>query len=339
MYAIDVASESSDSLASSSEFASSSSAYSHRPASEIASLSVLSPPTSPTSSSFTSKIASSLRRTFKKRKSTHRLTVYGPELTTTSSISPTLPSFIVNVIGNPLTSLDLACKSASQLENLIASLSYESYPNVTSLEIRFPPLEEKDMQYTHLRLPRSGSDLPPITKVSLLGWNLDLVKWLTAHFRLTQFRLGGESPCDSASIQKLIDGNMETLTDLGLVLGSEDFFNLSCMYNLEHFEVRVLHPDSFGAQDTIRTVSKVLRLNTLKSVRIILNEAEDNRVPLEVLEEHSGPDTSGWTDQSLRTLLFDFDDNYLVAKDGIDTLLNAYDARVVSTINKRNVSL
>ncbi|KAF9017744.1 hypothetical protein BDZ89DRAFT_369363 [Hymenopellis radicata] len=208
-------------------------------------------------------------------------------------------------------------------------------PTSQALEIRFPPLEEKDMQYTHLRLPRSGSDLPPITKVSLFGWNLDLVNWLTAHFRLTQFRLGGESPCDSASIQKLIDTNMETLTDLGLVLGSKDFFNLSCMYNLEHFEVRVLHPDSFGAQDTIRTVSKVLRLNTLKSVRIILDEAEDNRMPLEVLEEHTGPDTS---DQGLRTLLFDFDDNYLVAKDGIDTLLDAYDARVVSTINKRNVS-
>ncbi|KAF9017743.1 hypothetical protein BDZ89DRAFT_369470 [Hymenopellis radicata] len=83
MYTIDVASESSDSLASSSEFASSSSVYSHRPASEIASFSTSSPPTSPTSSpptsptssSFTSKIVSSLRRTFKQRKSTPRLTV------------------------------------------------------------------------------------------------------------------------------------------------------------------------------------------------------------------------------------------------------------------------
>ncbi|KAF9017731.1 hypothetical protein BDZ89DRAFT_1140515 [Hymenopellis radicata] len=139
MYTIDVASESSDSLASSSEFASSSSEYSHRPASEIASFSTSSPPTSPTSSSFTSKIASSLRRPFKRRKSTPRLTVSGPELAKAFTISPTLPSLIV--IGNPLTSLDLTCKSASQLENFLAPLSYESYPNLTSLEIRFPPPE------------------------------------------------------------------------------------------------------------------------------------------------------------------------------------------------------
>ncbi|KAF8909134.1 hypothetical protein CPB85DRAFT_1307878 [Mucidula mucida] len=215
MYTIDVASESSDSFASSS-----SSGYSH-PASEIASFSTSSPPTSPAASSFTSKIASSLRRTFKKRISTPRLTVYGSDLSSTTSICPTLPSIIFNVNGNPLKSLSLTCKSASQLENFLASLSSASYPNVTSLEIRFVPLREKDMQYAHLHLPRAGSDLPPITKVSLSGWNLHLVDWLTTHFRLTEFYLKGQSPCASVSMQKLIDANTETLTDLGLVLGSK----------------------------------------------------------------------------------------------------------------------
>ncbi len=102
------------------------------------------------------------------------------------------------------------------------------------------------------------------------------------------------------------------------------------MDNLEHFEVQVLHPDAFGAQDTIRTVSKVLRLHTLKSVSIILDEEENSRIPSEVLEEHVGPILASGGGKGLQALLFDFDDNYLVAKDGIDALLNAYDARIVS---------
>ncbi|KAF8909174.1 hypothetical protein CPB85DRAFT_1307979 [Mucidula mucida] len=196
-----------NSLASLSESTSSCSASSHPSTSEIASSITSSPPRSPSASSFTSKIASSLRQTFRKRKTTSRVTFALPELKT-SSLSPARPSG--HFAGNPTTSLHISCQSVKQLQRFLASLSYESYPNVTSLEIRLPPLQEETIQYTHLRLPRSGKDLPPITKVSLWGWNLDLVNWLSANFRLTQFRLEGESPCDRTCMQKLIDANMET---------------------------------------------------------------------------------------------------------------------------------
>ncbi len=119
---------------------------------------------------------------------------------------------------------------------------------------------------------------------------------------------------------------------------SLDFFDLTYMYNLEHFQVRVLDPGAFGAQDTIRTVSKELRLNTLQSVRIILDESEVSHIPLEVYEEHSDPVSSDWAERNWEAFLFDFDDNYLVAKDGLDMLLDCYDARVMSPNKKCNGS-